>query len=206
MGDDADDAFRTIAGPAEREIDKIKGSRFIGRAFPVATADEAMERVEEMRVLFPDARHHCWAWRLGPGEDLFRYHDDGEPNGTGGQPILRQIDGHDLTNVVVIVIRYFGGTKLGTGGLARAYGAAAGAVLDASAVVERRPMCALSVTYGYPDQGAVQAVLHDHGLAPEDASYGARVSLYLRVPVDEADRIRAALRNATAGRAEVAPA
>ena len=98
-----------------------------------------------------NATHHCWAYRLGQQSDLFRYSDDGEPSGTAGQPILRQIDGRMLTNVMIVVTRYYGGTKLGTGGLARAYGEAAGLVLDACQIKEHIIRELLTIRFAYAD-------------------------------------------------------
>ena len=101
---------------------KVKGSRFIAEATDVRDEEMTMAFVADVRGREPGATHHCWAYRLGTGGDAFRYNDDGEPSGTAGPPILRQIDALGLTNTLVVVTRYYGGTKLGTGGLLRAYG------------------------------------------------------------------------------------
>ena len=132
------DSYKTVSAPNEHEIDKIKGSRFLGFVCPVQDEEQALQHVEALRKRFYDARHWCWAYRLGRGRDVFRYQDDGEPSGTAGRPILQEIDGRELTDVLVVVVRYFGGTKLGTGGLARAYGDAARATLGSAEIQEIR--------------------------------------------------------------------
>ena len=137
-------SFLTLAGPHEVEIDKVKRSRFIGLAQPCASPDEALAFVSQVRARFHDARHHCWAWRIG--EDA-RSSDDGEPHHSAGAPILKQLEGHGLTNAVVVVVRYFGGLKLGVGGLARAYGAAAASVLDDAQTLRVAVLTPLTITY-----------------------------------------------------------
>jgi uncharacterized YigZ family protein len=128
------DSFRTLAGSAETEL-KVKRSRFVGLAFAVATEPEARNLLDDISRRFHDARHVCFAFRLGIGSGAMnRKSDAGEPSGTAGEPILTAIDRLELTDVLVIVVRYFGGIKLGTGGLARAYGEAAAMALAAAGV------------------------------------------------------------------------
>ncbi|MCH2021092.1 MAG: YigZ family protein [Saprospiraceae bacterium] len=114
------DTYTTIAVPVKGEY-KEKGSKFIAYSFPVNTENEIKQRLAELRKEHNKARHHCYAYRLGAEGDRFRINDDGEPSGTAGRPILGQIDSFGLTNILSVVIRYFGGTKLGTSGLKRAY-------------------------------------------------------------------------------------
>jgi uncharacterized YigZ family protein len=130
------DAFRTIADAATGEF-KDRGSKFIGYAYPVRGEEEALAHLEALRKLHFKARHHCFAWRLGLTGDRFRANDDGEPSGTAGRPILGQIDAAGLTDVAVVVVRYFGGTLLGTAGLIHAYREAAAEALRAATVVEK---------------------------------------------------------------------
>lgn len=198
---------RTLAEPSRHELPKIKGSRFIASLAPAATARDAMAFVEARREEFRDATHNCFAWRVASDEhgtgEAFRYHDDGEPSGTAGRPILREIDGRGLVRVVAVVTRYYGGTKLGACGLARAYGGAVAAALDEAQIVETRVTKALTLRYAYELSGAVQGVLHAWGLEPGTAEYAADVRVEVAVPVEEAERLAAALREATAGRVEV---
>jgi uncharacterized YigZ family protein len=122
------DAYRSLAAPSTGEF-KDRGSRFLAYAWPVRTEAEALEHLEVLRKEHFKARHHCFAWRLGPDGARFRANDDGEPSGTAGRPILGQIDSFSLTNVVIVVVRYFGGTLLGASGLIQAYREAAAEAL-----------------------------------------------------------------------------
>lgn len=193
--------FLTVAAEIRHEIDPIKGSRFLTTAAQVASAEEAEAFVERIRTEFANASHNCWAWRVGAEGKLFRSSDDGEPSGSAGRPILAQIEGHELTNTAVVVTRWFGGTKLGVGGLVRAYGGAAGKTLDraeiATVVIKRR----LVVVHPYDCSGTVEGLLSAHGLAPVQADYGADVELVLEVPEKSADAFVAELTERTAGRA-----
>ncbi len=128
------DEFLTIANESEG-LFKDKGSRFLAFAFPVNSEEEIADRLAEVKSRHPKARHHCFAWRLGTHGDRYRSNDDGEPSGTAGKPILARIDQSALTNVLIVVVRYFGGTLLGTGGLIRAYGAAAADAIENARIV-----------------------------------------------------------------------
>ena len=142
------------AGSAEAEL-REQGSRFFAFLAPAASREAALAFVEELRRRHPDATHHCFAWRLGwpPAE---RASDAGEPAGTAGQPILRQLAGANLTDVVGVVVRWFGGTKLGKGGLARAYGGATAAALERLVTREELPARELRLTLPYEQIGAVK--------------------------------------------------
>ncbi|MCB0529283.1 MAG: YigZ family protein [Saprospiraceae bacterium] len=130
------DAFRTIAAPSTGEF-KDRGSKFIAYAWPVREEAEALAHLEALRKEHFKARHHCYAWRLGPDGTRFRANDDGEPGGTAGRPILGQIDAFGLTDVAIVVVRYFGGTLLGTSGLINAYREAAAEALRHAEVEEK---------------------------------------------------------------------
>lgn len=190
---------RTVAEAVQVEIPRIKGSRFVADVAPAAD-DAAREAVlTAVREAFPDASHHCWGW-VGGGD--VRSSDDGEPAGTAGEPIARRIAGDGLEGVVVVVTRWFGGTKLGTGGLVRAYGEAARAGLDAAAVVERRVTARVALTYAYDDTGAVRAALAAWDLDDAGAVYGADVALSVDVPVEHVDALIADVVERTAGRVQ----
>lgn len=193
--------IRTIARALRHEIPKVRGSRFVASVERAADGAAAMAFVEALREEYRDATHNCFAWRVAGDEA--RSSDDGEPSGTAGRPILQEIDGRGLERVVVVVTRYFGGTKLGTGGLIRAYGEAAGAVLDLAGVEERPVVARLRLRHGYQASGSVAAVLAAHGVEPERADYGAEVELEIAVPVENVDTVRRALRDATAGQLEL---
>lgn len=195
--------IRTIARSVCHEIPKIRGSRFIATVTATASSAEVTARLEELRQIYRDATHNCFAWRLGEaGGDHMRYSDDGEPSGTAGRPILQEIDGRGLTQVTVVVTRYYGGTKLGTGGLVRAYSEAAAAGLDLAGVVQRPIVQRLRLVHGYEDTGAVKAVLNAFDLAPESAEYGVRVELSVAVVLEQVEDVEQALRDATKGRLE----
>ncbi len=148
------DTYRTLSGPAEGEF-RDRGSKFLAYAFPVASEAEAMERLEEIRRLHPKARHHCYAYRLGLDGNRYRANDDGEPSGTAGRPMLGQIDSFELTNVFIVVVRYFGGTLLGTSGLINAYRTAAHEALAAAEVAERIVEETFTLHFGYELMGNV---------------------------------------------------
>ena len=175
---------RTIASRVRLEIEKIEGSRFIATAAVAASAGHAAAFVEGVRAEFEDATHHCWAFR-GRDRDTFRYVDDGEPSGSAGKPILNAIDGRSLADVVVVVTRYFGGVKLGTGGLVRAYGRAAAEVLDSAEIITRRTTRRLSLRFSYRHEGAITAALSARGIEPAHADYGAVVELHVDVPEED---------------------
>ena len=198
-------AYRTIAAAVSTEIPAIKKSRFVADAAPVSSEAEALAFIAAVQDKHDDARHHCSAWRLLAGDAGWRVSDDGEPSGTAGMPILARIDGQDLRGIAVVVTRWFGGTKLGKGGLIRAYGGAAAAVLEAAVVVEVRETVAVQIRFAYGDQGAVDAVLRAMDLEPSQAQYGAQVVLSVPVPTEDTEALAQQLRDGTAGRVGVTP-
>ena len=199
----APDRFTTLAAASTYEPDKIKGSRFIACIGPARSAEEAARFVESVRQDFSDARHVCFAWRLGAAGDETRSNDDGEPSGSAGRPILMQLEGHEVSNAVAAVVRYFGGVKLGVGGLMRAYGGAAGQALDRAELREVEVQVGLRCVHPYGDSGAVQGVLAAWDLQAHEEEYGEAVSFTVRVGVRVAEAFEAALRDATAARATI---
>jgi len=195
------DEFRTLAAEFRHEIDPVKGSRFLATVAPAASVATAEAFVERVRSEFPNATHNCWAYLVGGAVPVTRSSDDGEPGGSAGRPILAQIEGHGLQDVAVVVTRWFGGTKLGVGGLMRAYGGAAGQTLDRApqrtVVVTRR----VEVEHPYECSGAVQGFVAGLGIEPSSADYGASVRLVFDVPVRELEAFRRELGERTAGRA-----
>lgn len=185
------------------EMEPVKGSRFFATLAPVADEVEAQAFVARISATYSDATHNCWAWRVGGRGERFRSSDDGEPGGSAGRPILAQLEGHEATNVSVVVTRYYGGTKLGVGGLIRAYGGCAGKALDRA---DLRPVVVLRtllVTHPYDCSGAVQAVLAARELEPLEAAYEADVRFRLSVPESELTSLCDELRERTAARAMV---
>jgi uncharacterized YigZ family protein len=192
--------YRTVNVETRCEISKIKGSRFIATAGPFRDEAALASVIARLSDEFSDANHQCYAWRFG---DRFRYNDDGEPSGTAGRPILQRIDGRDLDRTYVVVTRIFGGTKLGAGGLVRAYSAAAGAALDAAQVVEVVPTSRIRVIVPYELMGAVASVVAAHGVTPLDSVFAEGVTQTFAVPTNELDDLMTALQDRTAGRAGV---
>ncbi|MEC7753984.1 MAG: YigZ family protein [Bacteroidota bacterium] len=153
------DSFLTIGQPAEG-LYKEKGSKFIGLAFPVKTEDEVKERLEETRKTYYDARHHCYAYILGHEGTQFRANDDGEPNHSAGDPILGQIRSKELTNTLVIVVRYFGGTKLGVSGLINAYKTAAALALDNTSIEEKLITQTIKLQFPYEEMNEAMKLVN----------------------------------------------
>ncbi len=201
---ETEDRYRTLAGKGEAKL-KEKGSIFLAFAYPVADGGEADLRVAELRRRYHDATHVGWARRLAPPpEGAERWDDDGEPRGSTGPPILQAIRGAGLWGVLVAVVRWFGGTKLGVGGLARAYGAAAAGALTGAPVkvviAERR----LRVRLPAGRTGAVYSLAEKHGARVGPPAYeGDRLVLELALPASRAEPFAEALREATAGGATV---
>lgn len=193
------DAYKSIRRPAVAET-KVRGSRFIGEAFPVGDEDEAALRIDEVKRREHAATHHCSAYRTGRDGDVFRYDDDGEPGGTGGPPILRQIDSRELTDVLVVVTRYFGGTKLGTGGLARAYGEAADLALEAADIVTHVIFTRLCVSFEYDDTSQALYTIERYGGQVVASEYSDITEVTLDVPSSRADAFEDAFVNALGGR------
>ena len=179
--------------------EEIKKSRFIAKASPATTPEGALAFLEEARE--PKATHNCWAYRVG---EAYRFSDDGEPAGTAGRPILGAIERLGLDGVMVVVTRYFGGIKLGAGGLARAYGGVAASCLRAAELREVRPEATLVLHLGFEHIGQAQALVDRHGAERIDESYtdGGAV-LTVRLDAEEVDSLESALRDATAGTARV---
>lgn len=186
-----------VARPIRVEIDKIKGSRFICDLAPVAEDMEAQRIIETVRSSEPSATHHCWAYRLESGAE--RSSDDGEPGGTAGPPILRRLRSAGLTNAIAVVTRYYGGTNLGTGGLIRAYGAAAGAAIDAAETILLKRTIGFRLSHPYDLSSAVERVLAAKGAHVVTSEYAEAVSLTVRVPASEADSFTASILDETAG-------
>ena len=175
-----------------------KRSKFIGELFRVETPEQAVEKINEVKAKYRDARHHCYAYIIRKG-NYMRYSDDGEPQGTAGMPILEVLRHAGVTNVCCVVTRYFGGILLGTGGLARAYTKGAQIALEAAGLsqMDRYSLLLLSCPYNLLD--AVQKVLPEHGASVEEIEYGAEVTLTVALPEGGEETLNTALMDATAG-------
>jgi uncharacterized YigZ family protein len=197
---DPSDGYKSVKGRNDFEI-KVKGSKFIGRTRPALTSGEAEARLEQIRKKYYDATHNCYAYRVGQGKkEKFRYSDDGEPSGTAGRPIYDQIVGHDLTNILVVVTRYFGGTKLGPGGLARAYSEAAGGTIDGAEIVEKYITRTMVMTVQFSDYNNVENLINQMGGILIGADYKDIVSIRVEIRRSMADSLRDKLTEITSGR------
>jgi uncharacterized YigZ family protein len=192
------DEYRSIARRVRVET-KVRGSRFIATAMPVTTREDAEQLIGDTRKEFHDATHNCFAYRIGAPGDVSRCGDDGEPSGTAGRPILAAIDHHVLTNVVVVVTRYFGGTKLGTGGLLRAYGRAAGDVLAAAEIIVQHTLETLRASFPHTHIGTVMHTVAQFGGRIVDTEYDEEVHLTIEVRSSLAKSFTSGLINQTSG-------
>ena len=156
-----DDSYKTIQRIAEGYITERK-SKFISYILPIESEDEVKEILDEYRKKYYNARHVCWAYMLGHAREDFRSNDDGEPSGTAGRPILGQINSYELTNVLVLVVRYFGGTLLGTGGLVRAYKEATATAIENATIVEKTIDDKFTLKFEYPLLNEVMRVLNQY--------------------------------------------
>lgn len=194
--------IRTVHQGAEAEVIEKK-SRFIGAAYPVTAEDEAIEILERVKKQYWDARHHCWAYIIGETHPTERFSDDGEPGGTAGKPILEVLRGEKLTNTMVIVTRYFGGTLLGTGGLVRAYTKAAQETLACSTILTRIQGYRLRISTDYTGIGKIQYLLGQRRISIQDSAYTDKVELSVLVSEAEEPLLCAEITEGTNGQAVI---
>lgn len=156
----ASDAFLTISSPSQATY-SVKMSKFLSFAHPITTVEEGDKIVKYYQQKYYDARHCCYAYMIGAERTLFRANDNGEPSGTAGKPILGQINSHNLTNILIVVVRYFGGIKLGTSGLIQAYKTAASEVLANAQIVERTLQEEITISFEYSFMNAVMRIVKE---------------------------------------------
>ncbi len=176
IGQFVEDSYKSIAGHSEG-LFKDNGSRFIAHAYPVETEEEVRSIVSALRKEYYDARHHCYAYRLGYKGDVFRASDDGEPAGSSGRPILGQIDSNGLSDVLVVVVRYFGGIKLGIPGLIRAYKTSTADAISNANIVEKIASRRFRVVFGYMSMNSVMKVMKDLNLSQSNQQFDMECSL-----------------------------
>ena len=183
-----DDTYRTIKEPAEG-LYKEKGSKFMAFAFPVRTAEEVKGHLEQLRKEYFDARHHCYAYILGPTKDAYRANDDGEPSGTGGRPIHGQLLSADLTDTLVVVVRYYGGVLLGASGLANAYKTAARDAISHAEIVEKTIDVRYRLHFEYVAMNDVMRIIKDFGLVPTNQDFNLDCRLDVSVRQSQSNRL-----------------
>ncbi len=184
-----EDSYLTLAESAEA-LYKEKGSKFLAYAYPVSSEEQIRECLDALRKRYYDATHHCYAWRLGADGQNYRVNDDGEPSSTAGRPILGQLLSYGVTDVLVVVVRYFGGTKLGVSGLIAAYKESAAAVLSAAQIVERTVDVRFEVEFGYLVMNDVMRVVKE--MRPEvlEQRFDNLCTMRLSVRAGRADALR----------------
>ncbi|GAA3998577.1 IMPACT family protein [Deinococcus rubellus] len=188
--------FVTLASPHRLDA-VIEGSEFLAFAARADTPEEALAQLAALKERYPDATHHCWAYQIG---SLYRFSDDGEPGGTAGTPMLRAIQGQQLDHVMVVIVRYYGGVKLGTGGLARAYGGGGAECLRTAPRLDVRPRVPRRVTVPYEQVSALYHLLSQFSVERGEEEYsGAGLTLAVQLYPEDTEPFGSALRDATRG-------
>lgn len=198
-------SYRTIEEIDDRveTLYEIQKSKFITHLRHVESEEEAREFITAIKKRYFDARHNCSAYVLGEDSAKQKSNDDGEPGGTAGNPILEAIKKNGLTNIVVVVTRYFGGIKLGAGGLIRAYSHAAALGIEAATKLEMTPFAQLDVAIGYEHLATIEHYMRQNEIRSLDADYGEGVTLHLLIPPSELEKVTEDITNTTAGRAKL---
>lgn len=187
------DLYKTISEASTAQI-REKMSRFIAFAHPVATVEEAKAVVAEYQRKYHDARHVCWAYMIGNERDVFMSNDNGEPSGTAGKPILGQINSFGLTNIVIVVVRYFGGIKLGTPGLIQAYREAARSAIEEATIIEERVKVSATVTFGYVSLTPVMRLLKNPGVTIQSQQFDNTCLITFATAADDMDPLLSQLK------------
>ncbi len=183
------DTYKTILKPGAETLFKDRGSKFFGYAFPVTTEDGVKDCIDGLRKQHHTARHFCYAWQLGKRYESYRANDDGEPGNSAGMPIYGQLQAFDVTNVLVVSVRYFGGTKLGVGGLIQAYKTSAQLALEASRIVKRTINEEITIIFEYPEMNTVMRIIKDENLKIASQKMELDCEFVLSVRKKEFERI-----------------
>lgn len=197
-----DDTYRTIKAPAEG-LYKEKGSKFLAFAFPVRSIEEVKSHLERLRKDYFDARHHCYAYTIGPTKEVWRANDDGEPSGTGGRPIYGQLLSADLTDTLIVVVRYFGGILLGASGLANAYKVAARDAIEHAEIIEKTVDIRYRLHFEYALMNDVMRIIKEFGLTPLNQDFNLDCRLEVEVRKSQSVRFSDAIINLRAVKLEV---
>lgn len=187
--EEKDDVYRTITKPSEEVLFKDRNSKFFGYAFPVTSEEEIKEHLEELRKKHHAARHWCYAWQTGTEEFQYRANDDGEPSNSAGMPIYGQIQSFEVTNILIVVVRYFGGVKLGVGGLINAYKTAAQMTLENAKIVKRTVDVKYEIQFDYPETSKVMRLINEESLRILDQDFKADCKIRIAVRKSEAEKI-----------------
>ncbi len=197
------DAYRTLRTESVHKLTRKK-SRFIAILMPVESKQDVERHLEDVRKTYHDASHHCYAFRVVAAESVLEAsHDDGEPSGSAGVPILQQLESRDLRNVLAVVVRYFGGVKLGVGGLVRAYSDAVSEALESASIVTRKLMVHGVIRFPPEVNSSVMSVIHRFSVTVEGLSYEEPARIDIAVPPSRVEAFREALRESTGARADL---
>lgn len=183
------DIYKTIHQAGEEVLFKDKGSKFFGYAFPVKTEDEVKAHIEDLKTKHHQARHWCYAWQLGKKYEHYRANDDGEPSNSAGMPIYGQLQSFEVTNILIVVVRYFGGTKLGVGGLITAYKTTAQMALEASKILTKTIDVEYELSFDYPNMNKVMRVIKEKNLHIKNQVLELDCKIYLLIREKEAESI-----------------
>lgn len=183
------DTYKSIASPSEG-LYKDRGSRFLSFAYPCDDPERAKELVSQLKKEYHDARHHCFAYRIGLNGDIWRSSDDGEPSGTAGRQILGQIDSAGLSDILVVVVRYFGGIKLGVPGLIAAYKGAAADALGAASIIEKVASKTFTLHFDYLEMNSIMRIVKDLSLEVLSQEFSQECRLKVRVRLDDIEPFR----------------
>ena len=188
---DIKDTYRTIASASTASVFKDKNSKFYGYGFPINTEDDVKQHINDLKKKHHQARHWCYAYQLGKQEKdyIFRVNDDGEPNNSAGMPIYGQIQSFDVTNILIIVVRYFGGTKLGVSGLINAYRSGAKLALEASEILTKTVNIKYSITFDYKNMNKVMRVIKENKIKITNQRLELRCELIISVRLKDTKSI-----------------
>ncbi|MDY5824451.1 MAG: IMPACT family protein [Candidatus Coprenecus sp.] len=174
------DTYNSISA-LSKGLYKDKGSKFLSFAIPVSCEDDIRKEIDALKKEYYDARHHCYAYRLGKDGEIWRANDDGEPSSSAGRPILGQLMSYELSDILVVVVRYFGGIKLGVPGLIKAYKSATADAIENGVIIEKRACRRLRITFDYMEINRAMKALKDYSLTPESQNFDNMCSIEVNV-------------------------
>ena len=183
------DSYKTIIQASKEGLFKDRGSKFYGYAFPVTNEEEIKEKIELLKKQHYNARHWCYAWQLGKNYDHYRANDDGEPSNSAGMPIYGQLQSFNVTNVLVVVVRYFGGTKLGVGGLIKAYKNGAKLALENSIIIHKTIDEVFLIKFEYPEMNTIMRIIKDENISIINQKMEFNCQFIISIRKKEAKRI-----------------
>ena len=183
------DSYKTITQPSKERLFKDRGSKFYSYAFPISNEEEIKEKIELLKKQHYNARHWCYAWQLGKNYDHYRANDDGEPSNSAGMPIYGQLQSFNVTNVLVVVVRYFGGTKLGVGGLIKAYKNGAKLALENSNIIDKTINEEFLIKFEYPEMNTVMRIIKDEKISIINQKLELNCEFIISIRKKEAEKV-----------------